>query len=664
MKADIDEKLRMLVPVMGSKKVNQLRQLYFFETDPRAKRETESLIDMKLAQLVKSDPQDRIILPPPPPNICTGEISAGQVEYLDKPLYPFKLNMTDINRHMFISGTTGSGKTTFALNTIRQLHQAKVPMLIIDWETSYRDLINEFPDFEIFTVGKDIHPIHINILDVPPGITKEEYTKSLIALLANDFLSGAGSDTMFLQYIKAAYDELEKPTFEDLKMLILREIKKDMRGKGRLSGRSGLWKETVQRITQFLAIGAISNVLGSRSAHPIESLLNKNIVLEFGGIKSSRDRKFLIHVILNWISLWVQNQGIHSEQLQNVIIMEEFHNLTLKGNEDNMISVAFRELRKYGIGLIAIDQVPSEIPNAIFANTNVKVCFALSTKQDITAMSNAMNLSFDKARYLGMLRTGQAIMNVKQRSPDAFVISPPFVKQSGIIRDEELREAMKDGSGHITSNPGYIDSLMSVTSVPSKYNSSPLSSSPPDAIQKIILSSIIEKPFEGTKEKGKRLGMHPRELLEYLNYFKDEGLIIDQLIDRRKLYELTQAGRSAAYDWNISIPKKDGRGGIEHDYWMNETLQFLRKLDFQPVLEFSGIDISDIKAGFAIEIETGKSNIKANISKLVNSNFVKRFMLATTKPTTTRLIELTQNHPSITVLYIKDFLKLTKEDLK
>jgi len=657
MKPDIDEKLRMLVPVMGPQKVAQLRQLYFFETDPRAKREIEAMIDMKLAQLVKTDTTERIILPPPPRRICEGDIDTGQVEYLDKQLYPFKLNHSDINRHMFITGATGTGKTTFALNMIRQLHASKVPMLIIDWETSYRHLVKEFPDFEVFTVGKDIHPIHINILEVPPGITKEEYTKSLIALLGDDFLSGAGSDTMFLQYITAAYAENNNPTFEDLKQLILREINKDMRGRGRLSGRAGLWKETVQRITQFLAIGAIANVLGSQVSHPLESLLDKNIVLEFGGVKSPRDRKFLIHVILNWLSLWTQNQGIFSERLKNVVIMEEFHNMTLKGNEDNMVSVAFREIRKYGIGLVAIDQVPSEIPNAIFANTNIKVSFALSTKQDINAMSNAMNLDFDKASYLGMLRTGQAIMNVKQRSPDAFVIRAPFVKQSGIICDEELRAAMLKGFGNITSNPGFLDSLITIPKVPNNDNPSLT------AIQKIILASIVERPFEGIKEKGKRLGMHPRELSEAIKSLKHEWLITQHQIDRKKLYELTQAGRSVTQNAGIPIPKKEGRGGIEHDYWMNDTVQFLRKLKFQPVLEFTGIDITDLKAGVAIEIETGKSNIKANILKLKKSQFSKRFMLATNKTSKQKIMKFQNESPEIRFMNVNEFLKLPKDKI-
>ena len=409
MKLTVDQKLQRLVPVLGRKKVNGLRQMYFLE-EGRGRREMEEYIDLMLARFVKTEVEDQIILPPPVRELCEGEIDIGQVEYLGKELYPIKLDLADLNRHMFVAGSTGSGKTTFALNLIRKLHQAKIPIMIIDWETSYRNLVREFDDFEVFTVGRDINPIHINILHVPPGISKAEYTKSLIALIADDFLSGAGSDTMFLHYITTAFEEIHNPTFEDLKQIVLREIQKDMKGRGKLSGRAGLWKETVQRIITFFSFGSISEVFQHLIPFLLNELFKKNIVLEFGGVKSPRDRKFLIHAILNWLSLWTQSQGISQDKLNNVILMEEFHNMTLKGSrEDNMISVLFREIRKYGVSLVAIDQVPSEIPNTILANTNVKISFALSTNQDIQAMAKAMNLDYDKARYLGMLKTGRLL---------------------------------------------------------------------------------------------------------------------------------------------------------------------------------------------------------------------------------------------------------------
>jgi len=158
---DIDSKLKTLKPVLGDKKVMKLRAMYYFEDDFRAKREIENRIDLLISKLVKTDINDLIILPPPNEEQCSGDIYLGDVEYLGKSICPFHLKLKDLNRHMGIFGSTGSGKTTLAKNLIRKLHKKDLPFMIFDWETSYRSLVREFKDVEVLTVGKDIHPLHI-----------------------------------------------------------------------------------------------------------------------------------------------------------------------------------------------------------------------------------------------------------------------------------------------------------------------------------------------------------------------------------------------------------------------------------------------------------------------------------------------------------------------
>ena len=142
-----------------------------------------------------------------------------------------------------------------------------------------------------------------------------------------------------------------------------------------------------------------------------------------------------------------------------------------------------------------------------------------------------------------------------------------------------------------------------------------------------------------------------------------KGLIKTVHVDRRKLFELTEEGREAALKASLSLPGKHGRGGIEHDYWVAQTIRFLRKLEFQPVMEFSGIDLVDLKSGLAIEIETGKSDIKKNLVKLEKTNVSHPYVLATRKQVVPKIIDLAIKHPSIKVLFIKDFLKLSKREL-
>ena len=271
----IDDKLKILKPILGAQKIQKLRQMYFFEDDFRAKKEIENMIDLFISCYAKKDIEDKIILPPPAQDLCEGDLNIGEIEYIDKPISPFKLKLRDINRHMGIFGSTGSGKTTFAKNLIRKLHKRGIPFLIFDWEKSYRNLINEFDDVQVMTVGSDINPLFLNFLNVPPGIRSDEYTKSIIAIISEDYIGGIGADTMLLNYMEMAYQETQNPFFEDLKQVVLREINQDMGRRGRLSGRSGLWKESVSRQITFLSKGASGNVVNPKKTLPAPRTFQK-----------------------------------------------------------------------------------------------------------------------------------------------------------------------------------------------------------------------------------------------------------------------------------------------------------------------------------------------------------------------------------------------------
>ena len=69
-------------------------------------------------------------------------------------------------------------------------------------------------------------------------------------------------------------------------------------------------------------------------------------------------------------------------------------------------------------------------------------------------------------------------------------------------------------------------------------------------------------------------------------------------------------------------------------------------------------------SGLAIEIETGKSNITVNLLKLEKSKFEKLFMLATNKVAEFKIKAKVIDFPGIQAMHVKDFLKLTKEQIR
>ena len=144
------------------------------------------------------------------------------------------------------------------------------------------------------------------------------------------------------------------------------------------------------------------------------------------------------------------------------------------------------------------------------------------------------------------------------------------------------------------------------------------------------------------------------------NSLVEKGLIKSVYVDHRKLFEVTQKGKEVA---SIPVPKQKTRGGVQHTYWIKQIVQFLKKLELQPVCEVDGIDIVDRNRGIAIEIETGKSDMYGNFMKLKNSQYSNRYMIATNKDVELKLKAITKDDHSIQIFFAKDFLQLTKEEL-
>jgi hypothetical protein len=155
----VEEKLRLLKPVLHPSQWNGLRIRYIFESDFRKRQEIESMLDMLIAQHVPGLPSEQILLPPPDEKLLNGDYPIGDVIYPEKSHGSFGIRQKEWIRHCGIFGKTGSGKTTLAMNIIRELCRKDHPFLIFDYKRNYRDLLKH-PDFKdqeilIFTVGRN-----------------------------------------------------------------------------------------------------------------------------------------------------------------------------------------------------------------------------------------------------------------------------------------------------------------------------------------------------------------------------------------------------------------------------------------------------------------------------------------------------------------------------
>jgi len=619
---------------------------YYQMADAQRKRELEDHIRALATKEGVNTYDDTITLPPPKKADSKGDITLGNVIYPNTEPYPYAARLSELTRHMGIFASTGWGKTTIARNIVRSLAKHNIPVLIFDWERSYRHLAKEISGLKVFTIARDVAPFRFNFFKLPPGLAYQDYVKEIVTVFSAAYLGGAGADNILRQIFDKAYQFQQLPRLDDVKKILETET-----APSKMRGREMNWKQSVRRMIEFLCYGKTGDTFNTDSPEGIKHLFDGPVVLELGGLSNEYDKQFTVMVIMLWYWRYLEHQGIEDERLRHVILLEEFHRIA----DVDLMTDAFRMLRKYGTGLIALDQMPSQIPKAVFENMGTKVVFSLDLNDNVRAVANAMYMTSDEAKYIGLLRKGQAIVRSKERYAHPFLVSVPFTGSPENVIDDELRSLMKP----------YL--TLSTSSEPDDVRCPPLQSppeyeSPPSPGEIILLSEIAREPYLGTDKRYKKLGLSARLGTEYKNGLVDKGFIQPVNVDGKMLFDLKPKARELLSVKNIQIPRQ-ARGGIEHNYWLERIKEKLKNTEKFPFKEKDDIDLVIEAYDFTwlVQVETGKSNLSKNIETLIKARADRRIMVATNKQAELKIRDILSKSSlpgkeGIEVFFVKDFL--------
>ena len=636
----IDEKLRILKPVLSPTQWGGLRLQYMFEKEPKKRMEIEQMIDFLIAKHVPGLKTENILLPPPEKELLTGQYPIGEVMYPHRPFGLFGVREEEWIRHCGIFGKTGSGKTTLSVRIIRELCRKNKPFLIFDYKRNYRDLLKH-PDFEkedilIFTVGRnDVVPFYFNPKQKPPGVEEYVWIKQLSQIIEKVYLLGPGANDVFMESAGMG-------TFKEMQERVLKQKKK---------ARELLWWASVKRTLNAINYPGLGEVVNCFKGYPIPELLNKKVILELDGLSGS-DQAFVIGSLLLWIYHYRMRQP-EREVLKHFIIIEEAHHLFLKtGREEDIADIIMREIRELGEAIIIIDQHPSKISVSALGNLSTKFVLTLSLNQDVAAISNAMLLDRNQQKYFPMLTLGQCICRSDRLLHPLLLSIPNFPLKKGLVADDDLKRHMEAYLKDLRPEHLPVPQKSGICNIQKRETLSPLA--------RIMLENIAQKPVLGLVKRLKELGIkvsHGYRMIEELLGLK---LINPVTIDGRRLYELTQQGKR-------TLGKKmaqRGRGGLEHRYYLEKIKAHYLKNDGFTFIEKDDIDlvVDTIERKMAIQMETGKSDIQANLTRLGRYKADLKYMVATNRETEIRIKEmlkdlLVPDKENIRVIFAKDFLE-------
>jgi len=439
---------------------------------------------------VRPAPTFSVSHPPPQGNRKTVDIGEILVHRRTTGL-PYRIEVDQMTRHVFVAGLTGSGKTNTLMYMLGQAAADGVPFLVIEpAKTEYRELLGNKDiarQLRVFTVGREqVAPLRINPFEVAPGVDVSTHLDLLKAVFTASFALWIPLPQVLEQCLVNLYTERgwdfgssqhppggatgspAVPRLADLVAAIERTVPT-----------LGYKGETTQEITASLTTrlnalrrGARGLMLDVERSIPMAEILRQPTIIELEALGDDADKAFMMGLLL--IRLYEHRRAAHAAalaaaakrnkpapppgRLRHIVVIEEAHRLLgserkqtdawtadPKGAFVDAFSQMLSEVRAYGQGIIIADQVPVRLAPDVIKNTNLKIAHRLVAGDDRETMAKAMSMKEEQAAQLAVLPTGRvAVFSEGDQTP--VIVQVPQAKDRSTtvaIDDAAVATAMR-----------------------------------------------------------------------------------------------------------------------------------------------------------------------------------------------------------------------------
>lgn len=347
------------------------------------------------------------------------------------------INKKDLNKHIFVAGVTGTGKTTTCQKI---LLESEMPFLVIEpAKTEYRIMRKneKTKDILIFTLGQDrIAPFRLNPFEFFEHESLTSRVDMIKAAIEASFDMEAAIPQLIESAIYKCYEDygwevsINKnnkfenpfadgvysfPTFSDVMKKV--EIVCEEQGFDDRLKRDYLG--SIRARLQSLTLGSKGLMLNTPRSVDFVDLLDKKVVLEIEEVKNTNEKSFVMGLIMINLREALRAKYIKDKKFKHITLVEEAHRLLSKYEAGDPINKKqgveifadmLAEVRKYGESLIIADQIPNKLTPEVLKNTNTKIIHKLFAEDDKESVGNTMVLEKEQKGFLSNLQTGRAIV--------------------------------------------------------------------------------------------------------------------------------------------------------------------------------------------------------------------------------------------------------------
>lgn len=343
------------------------------------------------------------------------------------------LDKNSLCSHVFVTGSTGSGKSNTVYTILSEAMEQGVHFLVIEpAKGEYKNLFGSDHSVSVYGTNPYLSPmLRINPFSFPEEIHIFEHLDRLVEIFNVCWPMYAAMPAVLKNAIEKSYEDCgwnlrssinkygEKlyPTFAD----VARNIKIIIESSEYDAENKGAYKGSLLTRLQSLTNGINGIIFGSDEISN-RDLFDKNVIVDLSRVGSSETKS----LIMGMLVLKLQEHRMASasglnQTLKHITVLEEAHNIlrrsssdfssesgNLQGKSVEMISNAIAEMRTYGEGFVIVDQAPGLLDMAAIRNTNTKIIMRLPDQGDRELVGKAAYLNDNQIVELARLPRGVA----------------------------------------------------------------------------------------------------------------------------------------------------------------------------------------------------------------------------------------------------------------
>jgi len=292
---------------------------------------------------------------------------------------------SQINYHILIAGSSGTGKSSLAKKLIKELYyQWAIPCLVIDPHNEYVRVIEELDGIVVDASKISINPLELDecsprerIVQVADTIQRVFRLGNLQRAVLEDLLEEAYAEKGIINDDPETW-KLKPPTFLTLLKVIEKRIE---------YARSSGERSRYEGLKPYIRL--LSTSIFRETTISFSDILSKPSVVAMANLPGDHVKAILSETLLRKIAHYMYVSG-ESMGLSHYIVIDEAHRICRRSTEPSLVARLMMESRKYGIGFIIITQQPLDIDEGIIANSALKISFKLSEPENLDYMAKTL----------------------------------------------------------------------------------------------------------------------------------------------------------------------------------------------------------------------------------------------------------------------------------